>query len=92
MLGSERAMTGMPVWCDAEDFCALADGDRHLGHIVYTGEWEAFDAIHPNDSGNGFRELGAFPSVFLAKMAVEQAVYRSLGGMAKSERSGTWVS
>ena len=92
MLGSEDAMTGMPVWRDAEDFCTLADGERHLGHIVYTGEWEAFDAIHPNDSGNGFRELGAFPTVFLAKMAVVQAVYRSVGGMPKSERSGMWVS
>ena len=92
MLGSEDAMTGMPLWCDADDFCTLADGDRHLGHVLYTGEWEAFDAIHPNDSGNGFRELGAFPTVFLAKMAVEQAVYQSVGGMAKSQSSGTWVS
>ena len=92
MLGSENAITGMPVWCDAEDFCSLADGDRHLGHIVYTGEWEAFDAIHPNESGNGFRELGTFPSVFLAKRAVEQAVLGSVGRMTKSAGSGMWVS
>lgn len=92
MLGSESTMTGMPVWCDAEEFCTFTDGDRHLGHIVYTGEWEAFDAIHPNESENGFRELGAFPSVFLAKLAVEQAVSGSAGMMARSAGSGTWVS
>ena len=92
MLGSESAMMGMPVWCDAEDFCTLADGDRHLGHIVYTGEWEAFDAIHPSESGNGFKELGTFPSVVLAKMAVEQAVSGSAGVMARSAGSGMWVS
>lgn len=92
MLGSESGMTGMPVWCDAEDFCSLADGERHLGHIVYTGEWEAFDAIHSNDIGNGFKELGAFPNIILAKLAVEQAVCRSPGVMARSASSGMWVS
>jgi hypothetical protein len=70
MLGSESAITGMPVWCDAEDFYA----------------------IHPDESGNGFRELGTFPSVFLAKRAVEQAVLGSVGRMTKSAGSGMWVS
>jgi hypothetical protein len=92
MFGREMATTGMPVWCDGEDFCAFADGERHLGHIIYTGEWEAFDAIHPNDTGNGFRELGTFPSVFLAKMAVEQAVSGSADRMTKSAGSEMWVS
>ena len=92
MLGSESTMTGMPVWCDAEDFCTLADGERHLGHIVYTGEWEAYDGTRPNDTGDGFRELGAFQTVALAKMAVEQAVCRPAGVRARSAGSGMWVS
>ena len=36
---------GMPAWRDGEDLCALADGDRHLGHVINEGEWQAFDAL-----------------------------------------------
>jgi hypothetical protein len=92
MARDKIAGTGMPVWSDAEDFCALADSDRHLGHIVNAGEWEAFDAIHPNDAGNGFRYLGAFPTVSSAKVAVERAVVQSMDEMTKSAGSGMWVS
>ena len=92
MLGTKIAMTGMPAWRDGENICALADGDRHLGHVVYTGEWEAFDGTHPNDTGNGFRRLGAFPAISIAKAAVERAVCQSAEVLAKSAVSGAWIS
>jgi hypothetical protein len=91
MLGTRIAMTTMPAWRDGENICALADGDRHLGHVVYTGEWEAFDGIHPNETGNGFRSLGVFPAVATAKAAVERAACQSAEAMTQSAVSGTWI-
>src|ERR1700679_1059803 len=90
MLGGESAITGMPVGCDAEDFRTIADGDRHLGHIVYTGEWEAFDAIHPNKGGNGFKESGTFPRVCLARTAVETAVWGVAAKRQNPPARGCW--
>jgi len=92
MFERKAALTGVPAWRDAKDICTLADADRHLGHIVNTGKWEAFDGIHPNDTGNGFRHLGAFPNIFSAKTAVEQAVSSAVDLMAKSASSGMWIS
>ncbi len=76
------ANSGMPVWRDAGDICTLADQDRHLGHIVNLGEWHAFDAIHLNDTGNGFKSVGVFASAGLAKTAVERSVLRSEKALA----------
>jgi hypothetical protein len=64
--------------------CALADEERHLGHVVRTGgRWHAFDATHANQKGTGFRPLGTYISLLAAKEAVEQAAlserYRLMG-------------
>ncbi len=85
-------MTDMPVWRDAEDICTFADCDRHLGHIVNTGDWQAFDGIHPNDAGDGFRPLGAFPTASSAKTAVERAVSSSVEMISKAAASSPWIS
>jgi len=68
------------LWRDSAAVCALADGERHLGHIVRIGaNWHAFDATHFNEEGNGFRSLGTFASILAAKAAVEQARSESFG-------------
>jgi len=59
-------------WKDSAEVCALADEERHLGHIIRIGAgWHAFDATHMNDEGNGFRSLGTFAGISAAKAAVE---------------------
>jgi hypothetical protein len=64
-------------WRNSAHICALSDGERHVGHIVKIGgRWHAFDAMHSNEKGDGFRSLGTFASVATARDAVEQA-YRS---------------
>jgi hypothetical protein len=61
-----------PAWRDSEGICALADGERHMGHIVKIGErWYAFDATHFNEESDGFRRLGSFACTSSAKEAVE---------------------
>jgi hypothetical protein len=85
-----------PGWRDSNNVCALSDGDRHLGHIVLkAGQWNAFDATHLNENRSGFRYLGTFPSLNLAKTAVEASV----GPAGKLEvraqaagNSGMWLS
>lgn len=62
-----------PEWRNSNSICALADGDRHFGHILKIGgRWHAFDATRFNDDLNGFRVLGSFASMNAAKEAVEQ--------------------
>jgi hypothetical protein len=64
-----------PVWRTSRTICALADGERHLGHTIsIDGRWHAFDATHSNDESNGFRWLGTFASMAAAKEAVEQSL------------------
>ena len=60
------------VWRDSTDICALADGERHLGHILQIGgRWFAFDGTHFNEAMDGFRNLGSFASPGPAMEAVE---------------------
>jgi hypothetical protein len=48
--------------------------ESNNGHIVLKGgQWYACDATHLNDARNGFRHLGAFPSIHAAKAAVESS-------------------
>jgi hypothetical protein len=69
------------TWTDSETVCCLANGERHLGHIVKVdGGWLAFDATHLNERGTGFRLLGCCTTITLAKYAVEQ-VFRSKGAI-----------
>ena len=54
--------------------CAYTNEDRHLGHILRTGEgWIAFDATHSTAQGTAFRPLGFFRSAEKARQAVESA-------------------
>ena len=65
-------------WRTSAHICALSDGERHVGHIVRVGgRWHAYDAMHSNDEGDGFRSLGTYVAVDAAKKAVEQT-YRQL--------------
>src|ERR1700732_1455944 len=51
------------TWRHSDHICALWDGERHVGHIVKIGgRWHAFDAMHSNDNGDGFRSLGSYAS------------------------------
>lgn len=82
---------GMPAWRDGEDLCALADGDRHLGHVVNEGDWHAFDAIHPSHASHGFRHIGAFATVDAAKAAVERAISQRAENQAENNQAETKV-
>lgn len=65
--------TEAPAWRISAHMCALADGERHLGHVVKVGaRWHAYDATHSNDAGDGFLCMGNFVSLESAKNAVEQ--------------------
>ena len=62
-----------PEWRNSASICALADGERHYGHIVkIDGRWYAFDATHPDAESSGFRRLGSYASIRSAKQAVER--------------------
>ena len=61
-----------PIWRDADTVCALADEERHFGHILLIeGKWHAFDATHLDEESHGFQRLGSFLSAEMAKQAVE---------------------
>ena len=72
-----------PAWRNSNSTCALADGERHLGHTLkIAGRWHAFDATHPDPESNGFRFLGSFASVASAKEAVEHSTTSGVGVFA----------
>lgn len=65
------------AWRDADSVCALADDERHLGHLIRRRKWHAYDATRPGKKRHGFRYLGAFTDLSAAKQAVELAVWRT---------------
>lgn len=68
--------TGAAAWRNSAQICALSDEERHIGHIVKIGgRWHAFDAVHSNETGDGFRSLGTFAAPESAKRAVEQSCH-----------------
>jgi hypothetical protein len=72
-----------PAWRNSQQICALADGERHLGHILQIGgRWYAFDATHFNETGDGFRRLGSFASLASAREAVELSSGKASSGKA----------
>jgi hypothetical protein len=71
-----------PSWRNSDFICALADSDRHLGHLVKVGEWHAYDATQPNDASIGFKYLGAFVDLAAARQAVESSVAGARGTRA----------
>jgi hypothetical protein len=63
------------TWRDSTSVCALADGQRHLGHIVRAGDcWLAFDATRSNGTGTGFRLIGSWMDIAVAKRALEEVL------------------
>jgi hypothetical protein len=62
-----------PSWHDSQYVCALADSERHLGHVIKTDEWHAYDATRPDETGTSFRYIGAFNDLNDAKYWVETA-------------------
>jgi hypothetical protein len=73
--GIETSQIHATTWRDSNSICALADAERHLGHIVRAGSfWLAFDATHVDESGTGFQLLGCCVSVDAAKCLVEHVI------------------
>ena len=71
---TDHGVNGAFGWRISAHICALTDGERHVGHIVKIGgRWHAFDAMHSNEAGDGFRVLGTFSSREPAQKAVEQS-------------------
>jgi len=87
MVTNRTNLQALPVWRNSTAICALADGERHLGHILEIGgRWYAFDATHSDEKSNGFRNLGSFASRESAKQVVElsscQEIHRYTGAAA----------
>jgi hypothetical protein len=91
-LSNKLSTLDMRVWQRRGDVCTLADSDRHLGHIINLGVWHAFDAIHLNETGNGFKSVGLFATMDLAKAAVEQSIAQSAKPKVMAAGSGAWLS
>jgi hypothetical protein len=69
-------LAGSRTWKCSDHICAFADGERHLGHVIKTDQWNAYDATHPDEASGGFKHLGAFVDLAAAMRAVELSVER----------------
>ena len=92
MSSNQFSNLDMRVWQQRGDVLTLADSDRHLGHIINLGVWHAFDGIHLNETGNGFKSVGLFATIDLAKAAVEQSIALSSKPKVMAAGSDSWVS
>jgi hypothetical protein len=81
--GISKTTIGLAAWRDSSHIHALSDDERHLGHVIKTDQWEAFDATHSNAAGNGFRYLGSFAGIRTAKEEVERSVARAAVKLAR---------
>jgi|SRR5947209_2995984 len=80
------------VWRNSSSICALADRERHLGHVLRVGrQWHAFDATQFNEESNGFRELGSFASLSAAKDAVGQSLALKTVPYAAAKKCGPFA-
>jgi hypothetical protein len=61
-------------WRNSGHLCAFADHERHLGHVVKTNQWHAWDATHSDETSTSFKYLGSFAGLEAAMEAVESAV------------------
>lgn len=85
-----------PCWRESAEICALADAERHLGHAVRAGKfWIAYDGMHINSAGNGFRIIGTFVTLAAAKQAIEDNAGISwawaAAGTTVETESETWM-
>jgi hypothetical protein len=69
-------LTRSRSWRNSEYVGAFADDERHLGHVIRTEQWDAYDATRPNETSGGFKYLGAFVDLAAAMQAVESSVER----------------
>jgi len=69
-------LAGSRTWRRSENICALADGERHFGHVIKTEQWNAYDATRLNGASGGFKYLGTFVDLAAAMQAVESSVER----------------
>jgi hypothetical protein len=71
---ANAAAHSLPCWQIDDNVCALADFERHLGHILRVeSQWIAYDGTCLAETGVGFRLIGIFPDMKSAKIAVELA-------------------
>jgi hypothetical protein len=77
------ASPGERTWRISQYVCAFHDGERHLGHVVKTDKWHAYDATHLNLQEDGIRYLGDFSDLDSAKAAVEASVASAHGQKAQ---------
>lgn len=70
---SPRLM-GDPRWQNSDYICALADDDRHLGHVINRDGWDAYDGTKLDSNAAGFKYLGRFETISEAKEKVELSV------------------
>jgi hypothetical protein len=63
-------------WKSSEYVCAFSDDERHLGHVIKSELWDAYDATRLNGAAGGFKYLGAFGDLATAMQAVERSVER----------------
>jgi hypothetical protein len=92
MISNQLSILDSSAWQRRGDVCTLSNSDRHLGHIVNLGVWHAFDGIHLNETGNGFKSVGLFETIDLAKEAVEQSISQSAKPKVMAAGSEAWVS
>ena len=85
-MGYNYAPDTQRSWRNSRYICALSDAERHLGHLVKTEQWHAYDATHSNGPSGGFKYLGPFTDLAVAKQAVESAVASS--GRPRTMRAG----
>jgi len=62
-------------WQDSDQVCALADSDRHLGHLIRSDRWYAYDATRLDETSCGFKCLGAFRDLDSAKRTLELSLW-----------------
>jgi len=85
-MGNDYALETQREWRNSRYICAFSDSERHLGHLVKTDQWHAYDATHLNGPSGGFSYLGRFTDLAVAKQAVELAVASS--GKPRTMRVG----
>src|SRR5450755_1679060 len=73
---SEGTLTaqGGRTWRISRHLCALHDSERHLGHVVKTDRWHAYDATHLNPQEDGIRYVGDFSDLEAAMLALEASL------------------
>jgi hypothetical protein len=68
------ASPGERTWDISQCLCASDDGERHLGHVVKTDKWNAYDAGTSTWKRTGFETSATFSDLDSAKAAVEASV------------------